>query len=416
MANIYKNTGTIIDISGGGTIDTTSFVTYSDKPVEMDGHSAIQGYLSEVGGWVNAGSHLSLPIDEGCYVSIQASETMHTNYAFLKDLETSGASSTIDNKRYTIESNQSNSFVIPKGTKYLYIQAKTSTGVAMLPKDIVLAGLHTELVLALKGAYKRELNAKKYDGQILNFDYLASYSLPNTMTAIKDSFSRGFKGMKADMRTTKDNGIILCHDDGYTFDANGRITTFNKDNNTKISSLNLSEIESLEFATLKTDGTREHPCTLERFLRFCKANSVIPYITARYDDIKVAELSYRLLQKYDMQYNAIYNIYPLRSGIASALNKVDDTLLLCDTIDGTTTAITMSLLETAIQYKCKYICFWNNTQVSQLTEEMRDFLSENGLRLMSLTTDNVPMKPLIENGVVGFQNYLHRTEIETLEF
>lgn len=263
---------------------------------------------------------------------------------------------------------------------------------------------------------ERELNARYFDDRILNFDYLASYPLPNTMTAIRDSFSRGFRGMKADMRTTADNAVVLCHDPGFTFDADGRIIKYNSTNYTPISSLALSEIELLEFARLKDDGTREHPCTLERFIRFCKANGVIPYITARHNDVSVAKASYDILTKYDMRYTSIFNIYHLRPSIGNALNRKDDKLLLCYTIDGADTQITMDIIQNAITYKCKYICLWNYNQVQQLTEDIRDTLISYGVRLMCLTTESEPMLRLIENGVIGFQNYLHRTEVETLEF
>ena len=59
--------------------------------------------------------------------------------------------------------------------------------------------------------------------------------------------------------------IVLCHDAGYTVDANGRITRFDRENFTPIHELPLSKILALEFDQ-PFEGKTLHPCTLDSML------------------------------------------------------------------------------------------------------------------------------------------------------
>lgn len=90
----------------------------------------------------------------------------------------------------------------------------------------------------------------------------------------------GFDGLKCDVRITSDNKLVLCHDKGFTYDSNGRITTFDSENCTLIRNMTYSEVMALEHSS-EYNGHFCHPTDLDTFLMVCKRYGKIPYITVR---------------------------------------------------------------------------------------------------------------------------------------
>lgn len=233
----------------------------------------------------------------------------------------------------------------------------------------------------------------QYDGKAVALEYSVIGTIPgNTEAHFLQAISDGYKFLKADMRLTSDNKIVLCHDEGYTFDNNGRITAFNLDNFTPIHSYTLNQVLALEFAT-QVDDQYIHPCTLDRFLYLCKKNGCVPFITYRHEDWEstTAQVMYSLLQKYEFTTKAIINIYPVRVGQAAILNALDKDLMICDTVLGSWHP-SYTMIDNAISNGCQIICFKRNMinpdtgeftdmLVDFLTDELRTYAANNGIRI-----------------------------------
>lgn len=150
----------------------------------------------------------------------------------------------------------------------------------------------------------------------------------NTELAYVNAAIAGFEWLKGDVQPTSDGKLIMCHDDGFTFDANGYITTYNASNSTPIHDLSYDGCMAMEYArvfSIDTGGVKYRPkvCDLEQFLLVCREFGARPYITIRknYMDVVVPELL-RLLDAYDFTENCIVNSYEIVSvkAVAEASN------------------------------------------------------------------------------------------------
>lgn len=151
-----------------------------------------------------------------------------------------------------------------------------------------------------------------FDSKFQNVAYSGSRNgyPANTLGSYEGYALAGFDGIKGDVRVTGDGHLVMCHDEGFTLDSNGRITTYDPSNQTYIIDMTYAEVMALEYA-IKPEGVENyvHPATLEDLAKVCKKYGKIPYITIRRDNIHnvVAPAVYNLLKKYGLIGNAIIN-------------------------------------------------------------------------------------------------------------
>lgn len=134
----------------------------------------------------------------------------------------------------------------------------------------------------------------------------------NSMEHFRAAIDAGFNCLKADMNITSDGVVVLCHDRGFTFDGNGRIGKFDRNNNTVIRSLSWKQIRAMEYAAGKAEkGTYPKVATLEQLAQLCRKTGVWMYITLRaYDQRETLSEVVRILRKYKMTDRCIINNYP----------------------------------------------------------------------------------------------------------
>lgn len=251
----------------------------------------------------------------------------------------------------------------------------------------------------------KSIYASQYDGQFLDVAYSVISPLPgNTEVHFQSMIDAGFNGLKADMCLTSDNKIVLCHDAGYTFDGNGRITTYDSGNNTPIHTLTLAQIEALEFAT-QVDGQYVHPCTLDRFLYLCKIYGVVPYITFReeYEDDTIAEM-YRLLKKYKLEHKAIINLFRATESQCAKLNYIDN-FLICNThyVGDTFNTDTIDNTEAL---GCKYICLYYADFDPVADATLVQYAATKDIRIWLYgTLTQAQADSFLQGGITGFQQY-----------
>ena len=139
----------------------------------------------------------------------------------------------------------------------------------------------------------------------------------NTKEHFEYCAKHGFDGLKCDVRITSDDKLVLCHDAGFTLDANGRITTYSASNSTAIRSMTYDQVVALEHAK-QYNGQYCHPTDLDAFLTVCKRSGKLPYITVRgaTDSTEdgtlaptVAKLVAAAIRKFSVERTCIVNSY-----------------------------------------------------------------------------------------------------------
>ena len=112
----------------------------------------------------------------------------------------------------------------------------------------------------------------------------------------------GYNALKCDVRPTSDGELVLCHDAGFTFNANGYITTYDSNNQTKIHDVTASTCLGYSFAT------GEHPCLIGDYLKVCRKYGKVAFITIRneYMDVVIPKVIEEL-KNHNMTHSAIIN-------------------------------------------------------------------------------------------------------------
>lgn len=123
----------------------------------------------------------------------------------------------------------------------------------------------------------------------------------------------GFNACKGDVRPTSDGKLIMCHDPGFTFDGNGRITTYNASSRTLIHSLTHAQCMELEYDGRNTATENNHyqkVADIDGYLDVCKQYDMIAFITVRdeYPE-EVASEVIAALKRHNMTERAIINGY-----------------------------------------------------------------------------------------------------------
>lgn len=150
-----------------------------------------------------------------------------------------------------------------------------------------------------------------------SFDFIAYSRIANdrgsanTQEHLEYCATLPFTTLKADVRPTKDDRVILCHDKGFTLNEEGRIVKFDKDNYRPILEMTEAECLSLEHDE-PVNGHRCKVTDVETFIRICKESGKRAFITVRDQAIdRVIAFVMPLLAKYDMIDQSIINSFTI---------------------------------------------------------------------------------------------------------
>lgn len=149
------------------------------------------------------------------------------------------------------------------------------------------------------------------------FDYIAYSRLDegdkgsiNTEEHLRYCASLPYNTLKADVQPTADGGLVLCHDMGFTF-KDGRIVTYDKNNNTPIINLTTEQCLSLEY-NAQYDGKHCKITDFETFIKICADSNKWAYITVRDEYVnEVVAAVMPVLEKYNWVQNSIINSFTL---------------------------------------------------------------------------------------------------------
>ena len=247
----------------------------------------------------------------------------------------------------------------------------------------------------------------KFDNSILNIAYsqLEDDIAPiNTESHFNYAVLKGFNVLKADMRLTKDNKIVLCHDAGFTLNKDGRIVAYNEDNNTLIRNLNSDAVINLEHAYFYDSlGKYEHPMTLEKFLVICKTNNVIPYITFRSEYIEdTLNALTPILEKFNYTHECIINVNPQNIDTCYQIRKYLPFISICHTLNSTV-LITKDIINQVYRIGNGCLCA-NINALDNIDKEVFDYSRKKEIRILGWFVSNKESyEKYITNGFCGFQ-------------
>ncbi|MBQ6471392.1 MAG: hypothetical protein IJJ33_05375 [Victivallales bacterium] len=251
-----------------------------------------------------------------------------------------------------------------------------------------------------------------FERQVMNIEYsvISNYHgkgvlAGNTEMHFRKGIEEGYDGFKADMRFSSDGEIVLCHDPGYTFTQDGKITYFNKENFTSIHDMPFSQIRELEFEH-PFEGETLHPCTLDTMLSICEQSDSIAYLTLRPDPWRpeVAKRMAQSLIAHNMQHRTIINLY---TGVKEAVTCVSDLLpglVYCNT-RYSSEPLTPELIDSSATDGYQIICL-NVCQLETVTPENLERATARNIRIWTWGVKNAEeCAANIAHGITGFQMY-----------
>ena len=249
-----------------------------------------------------------------------------------------------------------------------------------------------------------------FNGEIMKTAYSKLGIDPiNTAEHYQLASHLGFNSIKGDVRITKDGKLVMCHDAGITLDENGRIGKFDRQNFTPFLEMTYDYVRSLEYsAEAEEMGHYAKVCNFETFIRICRENGKIAYITLRNNKIpEVVAETFRILRKYNMENHCVINSFT-HATLCEA-SKYNNEIPLSHVIGDRGTLLTKELVDGVISFGHGIVnlfyCpspdmeeYWNSSL------EAIEYARENNVEIHSaILSSYSDYRWLAERGVQGFQ-------------
>lgn len=246
-----------------------------------------------------------------------------------------------------------------------------------------VAGYGTMLNSALKIRQRQIVDAPARNGwSILPYEHIAvAYSSIgrkpiNTVEHFTDAAENfGYNALKCDLQPTSDGELVCCHDEGFTFNADGYITTYDSNNQTLIHDVTAAACLGYSFRT------GEHPCLVGDYLNVCRKYGKVSFITIRSDymDVVIPKLLAEL-KKHNMMYSTIINSMDYNSLVE--WRKRDQTVMINYTMYHKLD-LTESYIDRAVELGYCSMCNFSLTTTSDrpLNTAALEYAAENGIRV-----------------------------------
>ena len=197
----------------------------------------------------------------------------------------------------------------------------------------------------------------------------------NTMDHFRAAVQAGFSYLKTDMRLTSDGEIVLCHDAGFTFNEEGKITKFNRKDYKAIHDMTLAEVLALEHE--RKHGRVSRVATMDEFLAFCRRTRVSAYITVRneYQDETLEKLA-ELLERHKMQERVIINNYPASDETCASIRRVFPNTPISYTIPGD---LTKEIIDKVVDLGSESVVCVNHERVLKIDDDLWSYAREHAV-------------------------------------
>ncbi len=238
----------------------------------------------------------------------------------------------------------------------------------------------------------------------------------NTEQHFRKAIERGFDGLKCDMELSKDGEIVLCHDPGFTIDANGRIARWFDENNYRpIHEMTLQELMALKFAD-EYEGQVSTPCTLNTMLALCRENNLAAYLTLRPEPWRneTARRMAELILANDMQRQTIINLYPGSKEAMDFVSSLIPGMVYCNTREPQD-ELTTKLIDDSAADGYNIICMYRK-QMEKVTPETCRYAASKGIHIWDWeNTDVNDVARDIAKGVTGFQMFSRDVTVSVIK-
>ena len=247
-----------------------------------------------------------------------------------------------------------------------------------------------------------------FDGEPLRIAYSAIWvDKINTATHWLFAADMGFNVLKGDVEITSDGKLIMCHDPGFTFDGNGRITTYDESNSTTIVSMTYATARSYVYADNPSRYGDYCPVAdIDDFLRICKEKGKIAFVTIRATNTAavVEELANKILF-YGMENAVIINALTTNILETVRANKKCDNMVL-NLVATNNAAITNENVNACVTLGKCFLSLWCNNTTSYVDDSAMAiaYARQKGVPVLACTISSVEMwNYLLARGVVGSQ-------------
>lgn len=295
---------------------------------------------------------------------------------------------------------------IPDGTKSILITNLNTGGDASVlgvkdtnnisEADTVFSGLLSEAGNELRSKFDNRFNYICYS------DNGGSGGIAiNTLEMYTWGARHDFVALKGDVRLSSDGEIVMCHDAGFTLDGDGHVTSYDPNNNTKISNMTYAECIALTYPN------GEHVCGIDALIRTCKMYGKIAYVTVRDGSIMdIAVKLFESLDKYNMRGRTIINSFTYLT--LQLMRKFDKDILL-SWVQNANHVVTTSDVDKAVLLGNVLICGYDYgngspTGIANQSAEVIAYAKQKGIRFYeAIVTNDTSLNQLYDNGVMGAQ-------------
>ena len=249
-----------------------------------------------------------------------------------------------------------------------------------------------------------------YEKELLRIAYSSIWvDKINTATHWLFASDMGFNTLKGDVEITSDGELIMCHDPGFTFDADGRIVAYDSANSTKIVNMTYDECRNKVYAENPSRYGGYCPVAdIDDFLRICKENDKICFVTIRTTNIsKVCEKLIEKVKYYGMETRTIVNSLVLDSlKTLRSYEESDD--IAINYIHTMSQPITTALVDICKEMGKCFLSVWCNDTPSVITnsKEAIEYAKSKDVPILAGSIGSLAMwQTCISNGIIGSQIY-----------
>jgi len=250
----------------------------------------------------------------------------------------------------------------------------------------------------------------KFNQEIVNIAYSGLNLAPiNTAEHYHLACHLGFNTIKGDVRITADGGLVMCHDHAFTVDENGRIGRFDKTNCDPIREMTFAQAMKLEYAQMADVlGHYARVCDFETYIRICKENGKIPFITLRdYDIANLVKAVMVILEKYRMTEHCIINSFTLET--LQEVRKYNSTIPLSK-VNRLCAPVTKETVDEIIPLGNAILTMFlygggrREPEQIEASSEALQYAREHGIQLfMAIVANYSDYTWLVQQGVQGVQ-------------
>ena len=279
----------------------------------------------------------------------------------------------------------------------------------------LLNNTNSNTIIKYKESFDHELSVipllpwwSRFQNEFLRIAYSdIYYDKINTATHWLFASDMGFNVLKGDVEITSDGELIMCHDPGFTFDANGRIIAYNSNNCTLIKNMTYAECRSKFYADSPQRYGQYCPVAdVDDFVQICKDKGKICFLTIRTTNTSsVVAKVVEKIKYYGMESRTILNA--TSSEIIDTIRANPDTRELAVNFVATQgQPITVDQVDKCVNWEKTFLSIWADTSTTVIdnSETAIAYARQKNVPLLAAVSGDMSFwNYLIKKGIMGYQ-------------